>query len=218
MSKRTDLSLGYQRSLLSIPVPKQAPTHASMPQCSASTRHQLLGPQAESHCSKAASLKRKASSTSDLCHLRNFNTKYLGLPATTAKTYNTGKDTPFSFSSVVSNLVVASKAIPPWKQSLPSKFDLRRQSFGREDSNHSFTQSACFETIMFHVLKSGFLDTQSKTCLSDSHKLIHHMDQVITKCATYDFSWLRCYDKTYATQQNIPKMRSWPACSITTWM
>ena len=44
-----------------------------------------------------------------------------------------------------------------WKSVLPTKSELLSTSFGKPDSNHSFTQEACCETILFLVLKSGYL-------------------------------------------------------------
>ena len=58
---------------------------------------------------------------------------------------------------------------------------------------------------MFHVLKAGYLDSASTLALSNTHTLIQHMSEVMPKCSIYNFSWLRTYDKNYATQKRISK-------------
>ena len=146
--------------------------------------------------------------------LADYNEKFLGIPHSKLNNNTTGESLPAStILHSVSNLR-ANPRTPTWTQNLPSKLELYRQTFGREDKNHSFTQTACFETTMFHVLKSGYLDIPTHTNLCNTHTLIQHMANMITKCSSYDFTWLRAYDKRWKDQTFISreKMKAFMAC------
>mmetsp|Transcript_16875 Transcript_16875/g.38682 ORF Transcript_16875/g.38682 Transcript_16875/m.38682 type:complete len:650 (+) Transcript_16875:2568-4517(+) len=95
-------------------------------------------------------------------------------------------------------------ADPSWKTSLPSTASLCRADFGRPDINHSFTQEACFETVVLQVLKRiDFLDGDSVTQLYHSHPLIPHMARMLYKLADYDFRWVRNVPKDWATEDPL---------------
>ena len=62
-----------------------------------------------------------------------------------------------------------------WKDSLPTPARLRCSGFGKPDRDHSATQTACGETVIFFLLRSGYLDEQSTTALCSTNPLVHHM-------------------------------------------
>ena len=93
---------------------------------------------------------------------------------------------------------------PSWKSDLPTPAQLCRQGFGRPDANHSFTQQACADTILFHVLKSGFLGPEDRTALfENTNPLTSHLDTVRLRLQNYDFTWIRSTDTNWQSQQQI---------------
>lgn len=98
---------------------------------------------------------------------------------------------------------------PPleWKAQLPSHSELLRTPFGRPSPDASFTQTACFETAVFNVFKSGFLDLPSFDNLCACHPLLRHMARLIPVLAQYDFTWLRDYDSDWASYSEVPARR-----------
>jgi len=95
------------------------------------------------------------------------------------------------------------------KFGIPSVNELLKTEFGRPNKDHSFTQEASFETIVFQVMKRGYeyLDEASKMTLKAAHPLLDHMRTMIQYYSTIDFTSLREYDPNYATQKEIPRDR-----------
>ena len=81
---------------------------------------------------------------------------------------------------------------------------LLKAGFGKPDQNHSFTQEAAFETAIVFILKNKYLKGNDLNHLLKTHPLIDHMNAMITKCASNDFSWLHTPDPAWAEQKTIP--------------
>ena len=101
-----------------------------------------------------------------------------------------------------------------WKSVLPTKSELLSTSFGKPDSNHSFTQEACCETALFLILKSGYLIPgpmpkrhtwieAHETWLNNIHPLILHLSRMIHSLEAYDFRWIRSINRDWASQTTI---------------
>ena len=118
----------------------------------------------------------KRSTTHDL--LRAYNLRHRGIAGT--DTDISGEQCPLTFTpfAPTAGHVVQDPKSLPWKSSLPTPSDLLRTPFGKLDANHSFTQEASGETILFHVLKPGYLNpshqgTRNKLC--SVHPLVLHL-------------------------------------------
>ena len=86
--------------------------------------------------------------------------------------------------------------------------------FGQPSKQHSFTQTAAFETVTFHILKNSYLDQKAEATLRASHPLINHMAQMIDYYAHYDFTWLKKPNPHWASQSSISaeKVKACMAC------
>ena len=93
---------------------------------------------------------------------------------------------------------------PAWRSALPTRSLLHRGRMGRPDGNHSFTQEASFETSLFCVLTSGYLDYTGFASLADVHPLILHLSRMLVGLHDYNFSWLADEDPHWKRQQTIP--------------
>ena len=91
----------------------------------------------------------------------------------------------------------------------PTAAKLQSKGYGKPSKNHSFTQEASFETVLFQVLKVGsrYLTKEDQLSLCGTHPLINHLHQMIGYYSKVDFSKLREYDPNYATQKEIPSAR-----------
>ena len=158
--------------------------------------------------------KSAISTSKKFAALAEYQEQYLGLPHSTHKHSSSGMSKICDHNYLSVSNLVASSDISRWHHLLPTQVELLKQPFGQEDTNHSFTQTACFETCIFHVLKSCFLDTHSLISLHTTHPLFNHLSNMIHKYATYDFSWLRSYNNQYAHQKfiNKNKMKAFVAC------
>ena len=96
---------------------------------------------------------------------------------------------------------------PKWQLHLPTKL-MYKQEYGKPDSSHSFTQEACGETILHFVLKSGYLTEEEKNMVHTCHPLVSHLDIMRAQLSSYDFTWIRSIDTSYATQTKISKEKS----------
>ena len=97
----------------------------------------------------------------------------------------------------------------PWRDALPSAAQLRCEGFGQPNLAHSFTQEACAETCLFHVLASGFLDDDDRSALfRGTNTLGEHLDSMRRALADYGFSWLQAIGPNYASQQKISDKKS----------
>ena len=94
--------------------------------------------------------------------------------------------------------------------------------FGRPSRDHSFTQEASGETILFPVMKygRGFLDDSSIRNLRDTHPLVNHLWKMTvvypSTNAFKQFVKLREYDTEYAKKKEIPadRLNMFLACLI----
>ena len=90
--------------------------------------------------------------------LASYNRSFFGVddPATRPSVCEYFAKTPALVSDFLclSDLVgPCSSSAPAWKASLPSPSALQRTPFGRSSSKRSFTQQACFETVVFNVFQ-----------------------------------------------------------------
>lgn len=95
------------------------------------------------------------------------------------------------------------------RRGLPTAAELASTGFGKPSKNHSFTQEASGETIIFTFLKYGarYLNEEELCALRNTHPLIEHISNMIKSFKRIDFSALREYDRDYATRTEIPKER-----------
>ena len=118
-----------------------------------------------------------------LKHLQEFNKKYLGDSKCEA--------TAAAFGELFySNLTSCNDVLldtPLWKRELPTRLDLLRTKFGKQDLNHSFAQEACFETTLLHILCSGYLPPTDTIVVCGAHPLIAHLGAAKAAYANYDF-------------------------------
>ena len=118
----------------------------------------------------------------------------------------------------VRNLVTPTDKTPTtWKDLLPSATSLLKTDFGQPDRKHSFTQEAYFETIIFHILKSNYLDMNNQEMsnkIMSLHPLVIHMYNTIHILSPYDFTWIRNIDTNWADQKSIQpiKRKAMMAC------
>ncbi len=95
------------------------------------------------------------------------------------------------------------------KLDLPTPAELMREGFGQPSKDHSFTQEASGETILFLVMKkgAGYMTQNDITNLKSTHPLVEHLYDMISEYKNIDFSKLREYDLDYASQTEIPDNR-----------
>ena len=102
------------------------------------------------------------------------------------------------------------------KLDLPTPAELMSEGFGQPSKDHSFTQEASGETILFFVMKKGaaYMSKNDVTNLKSSHPLVEHLYDMILEYKNVDFSTLRDYDLDYASQTEIPgdRIKMFMAC------
>jgi hypothetical protein len=94
------------------------------------------------------------------------------------------------------------------KQHPPSPTTLRTHGFGQISPAHSFTQEACFETILIHIFKSRMLHSNNTHCLLLVHPLIQHLYCMTTHLHNYNFASIAEYNPNWALQESIPFTRN----------
>ncbi len=94
-----------------------------------------------------------------------------------------------------------------WKSELETPLQLYKTKFGRQDTAHSVTQVACFETTLFFLLKSDYLDQDGVTCLYKTNPLIPHLARMMDTLSRYDFRWIRDTDLKWKSQACISSER-----------
>ena len=94
---------------------------------------------------------------------------------------------------------------PPWHADLPTHSELLRTPFGKSSTSYSFTQEACFETSLFTIFKSGYLDIVSFHNVCQTHPLVQHLASMIAPLSKIDFRSIREHDKDWASIQSFPK-------------
>ena len=142
--------------------------------------------------------------------LIQYNQQYRGLNTANHKPMN-GKHTPFfGFSTLYktfsTTVTMSTGKVSLWKQALPTRLALHnRARFGSPSKNHSFTQEGCFETCIFPILVSGYLDFYDFSCLCSTHGLIPHLVSMIIRCHPYDFTWIAYEDPFWKQQTTVPQ-------------
>ena len=99
------------------------------------------------------------------------------------------------------------RTAPPdqaWRKSLPTRAALHGGRMGKPDGRHSFCQQACFETCLFPLLTSGYLDFTGFAATTAVHPLLLHMARMVVGLHDYDFTWLPAEDPNWKSQQTIP--------------
>ena len=56
---------------------------------------------------------------------------------------------------------------------------------------------------LFFLLKSGYLDDNSSSCLRATNPLVEHLAHTISSLCDCGFGWLRAPDKSWVTQATI---------------
>jgi hypothetical protein len=86
--------------------------------------------------------------------------------------------------------------------------------FGKPSVNHSFTQTAAFDTVIFYVLKSSFLDRASLNALYEAHEIYKALATTMDEVKEIDFRPLAKYDPNWESQEFIPikKKQRFTAC------
>lgn len=102
------------------------------------------------------------------------------------------------------SIIISRRKPPPWHSDLPTHSQLLKTPFGQPSSNYGFTQEACFETSLFTILKSGYLDIVSFHNVCCSHPLICHLASMIAPLTKIDFRSLREHDQNWATIKDFP--------------
>ena len=82
----------------------------------------------------------------------------------------------------------------------PSPHDLLQKSYGGTSHNHSFHQTACFETAYVIILKSRFFEPTDILALHDCHPLLSHLICACVHLQNHDFLWLAEYNVDWASQ------------------
>ena len=131
-------------------------------------------------------------------HLKQYNSKFLGI--TNALSDPAGKNVPIPTLPATVPCTHNAPEEPLWMQKLPSAVELLQTKFGKPDGNHSFTQEACGETILFFLLKSGYVAHDD---LIPIHPLVPHLIKMMSRLSTYNFTWIRTIDKDWASQKVI---------------
>ena len=66
------------------------------------------------------------------------------------------------------------------KSVVPDRYNVYKYSkFGKTFQNHSFTSEASFDQVLLFILKSGFLPTEEKRNLLQTHVLYEHLNNML---------------------------------------
>ena len=132
--------------------------------------------------------------------LASYNQKFFGVSS-----HLQSKSTP-SIPSLHTALLHLSSGycLPPWRYDLPSFARLLRGPFGFLSKNHSWRVEPCFNNILFHVFKSGFLPLPEFENLCATHPLSLHLAKRIVDLSTVDFRHLREFDPNWAQCDSVP--------------
>lgn len=156
---------------------------------------------------------QSSNSTSSPNLLTEYNLRHFGIPADGPSSL-TGKfvrsSSPSSPSLYNALLGISEgSSIPSWRLRLPSHAALRRTPFGLPSLNHSFTQEASFDTIIFSVFKYGvgFLTESDFDDLCSVNVLLHHLATMIVALNEVDFRALRDPDPNWSLCQSIPRLK-----------
>ena len=84
---------------------------------------------------------------------------------------------------------------------------MKTSSFGKPDSDHSFTSEAYFEHTLLHLLKSNYLSPRDEETVLRCHPLFKHLNQMMTWSKTVDFSTLKNLILNFSEQKHISSSR-----------
>ena len=144
----------------------------------------------------------------DHSKLIKYNRTYLGVDSAKADVTNgefdLSTDTGVYFALQRLFGTEHSVPAPEWLSTLPTQSELQLGPMGRPSRHHSSTQTACFDTCLFNMLTSGYLDYYSFMALSAISPLITHFGRMIVKCSDYDFSWIAHEDPKWKGQNTVP--------------
>ena len=103
--------------------------------------------------------------------------------------------------------VVYQNASPPlWKQLLSTRSALHSsRRFRRPSKGHSNTQTACFDTCIYPILTSGYLDLYTFCTVCHTHALFENLAKMIIQCTSYDFTWIAYEDSFWKQQLYVPQ-------------
>ena len=153
-------------------------------------------------------------STNDISLLREYNTKYLGLPDYDPHRAVLSEEFYSSYLSLatVSNDISTDSA--PGKKPCtpkPTPLQLMTKGFGIPSLSHSFHQEPTFETTYVVILKLGFFMPGNILALHNTHPLLSQTLSACVCLCTYNFLWLSEYNSAWSTQTNLSK--TW-ACAF----
>ena len=102
-------------------------------------------------------------------------------------------------------IVDPQKTTPSWKEHIPTRSSLHGSGrFGRPSTDHSNTQEACFDTCIYPILTSGYLNLMGFCALCETHVLFAHLAKMIIKCHSYDFTWIAYEYPFWKQQTDVP--------------
>ena len=156
--------------------------------------------------------RRRIPSTNDISLLREYNTKYLGLPDYDPRWATLGEEFYSSYLSLatVGNDISTDSALGKKPCApRPTPLQLMTKGFGIPSLSHSFHQEPTFETTYVVVLKSGFFTPDNILTLHETHPLLSHTLSACVRLCTYDFLWLSEYNPAWSTQTKLSNTRAY---------
>ena len=87
---------------------------------------------------------------------------------------------------------------------IPTKGELMKGTFGRPDTDHSFTVEPIFEHALVPIIKSKFLDDESRSHLCEAHLLFEHLQKTMNRLKDLDFTRISKTMLNYDKQEEIP--------------
>jgi hypothetical protein len=103
-------------------------------------------------------------------------------------------------------VIIRKASIPVWKQLL-STWTAHHCSrhFGCPSKVHSNTQTSCFDTCIYPILMSGYLDLYMFSTVCHIHVLFEHLTRMIIRCTSYNFTWISYEDPFWKQQTDVPQ-------------
>ena len=174
-----------------------------------STKHTTSTPQS-SPPRWASTSKPSPKDKSAHSALVSYNNKYRGLNTAMSEPLNgkciTKSGLVMLYRKFTRKVIDHSEHPPLWKQLLPTRAELHSpKRFGSPSVNHSNTQTACFETCIYPILTSGYLDLYAFCTVCHTHALFEHLAKMIIQCTSYDFTWIAYEDPYWKQQSDVPQ-------------
>ena len=141
--------------------------------------------------------RRSIPSTNDISLLREYNTKYLGLPDYDPHRAALGEEfysSYLSLATVGNDISMDNAHHNPHHAQIPTPHQLMKKGFGTSSLSHLFHQEPTFETTYVIVLKAGYFTPSDILTLNDMHPLLAHILSSCVRLHTYDFLWLSEYN------------------------